>query len=252
MDDDIDLENFVKPVIVIGIGIGIGSYFYKKSRIQETELITDFAIKCYKNKEEQDNFLKYIDSYFSIYSPSIDNILITHVAGDGRCFIYAFIAFLKEIGTFSISYEKVGLTYEDMEDEIKKKQYTDIVNQYIEEQCAYYRDESINYYNHILITKYPYLPIIDENTNVCSPHVLLYLSMIYSTVIIIIHYEDGVEHPTIVNGTIEEIDDYCFILCKGAHAYGMHISNKKIRKNIYEHIVGNLGSPTTPPLNIIV
>lgn len=52
MDDDIDfskidLEDFVKPVIVIGIGIG--SYFYKKSRIQKTELITDFAIKIKKN-----------------------------------------------------------------------------------------------------------------------------------------------------------------------------------------------------------
>jgi len=239
MDDDINLdlskidpsilEEFFKPVISS-----------KKSRIQETQLITDFAIKCYKNKEMQDKFLKYIYTYFSTQLTSItsiNNISITHVAGDGRCLIYAFISFLKEIGTFSLSYAQVGLTYEDMEDEIKKKQYLDVVNQSIEEKCAYYRDESIYYYNNTLIAKYPYLPIIDENTNVCSPHVLLYLSIIYSIVIIIIHYEDDVEHPTIVNGTIETIDDYCFILCKGAHAYGMHISNKRIRKNVYEHII---------------
>ena len=220
--DDSILEEFFKPIISS-----------EKSRIQETELITDFAKKCYKKEEEQDKFLKYIDIYLS----SINNILITHVAGDGRCFIYAFIAFLKELGTFSLSYEQVGLTYEDMEDEIKKKQYLDIVNKNIEEKCIYYRDESINYYNYTLIEKYPYLPIIDENTNVCSPYVLLYLSMIYSTVIVILHYEDEVEYPTIVDGSIEKIYDYCFILCKGVHAYGMHISNKKTRKNIYEHII---------------
>ena len=226
--DDSILEEFFRPV-----------HSSKKSRIQETEFITYFAKKCYKNEQEQNTFLQYIYSYFSTHLTSINNVSITYVAGDGRCLIYAFIAFLKELGTFSVSYEKVGLKHEDMEDEIKKKQYLEIVNQYVEEKCAYYRDESINYYNNTLLTTYPYLPIIDENTNVCSPHVLLYLSMIYSIVIIIIHYEDGVEHPTIVNGTIEQIYDYCFILCKGAHAYGMHISNIKIRKNIYEHIINN-------------
>jgi hypothetical protein len=208
------LEEFFKPVIVS-----------KKPRIQETELILDFAKKCYNNEKEREYFLKYIYSFLT----SINNILITYVAGDGRCLIYAFIAFLKEIGTFSISYEKIRFIPEDMVNEI--------INKLVEEQCVHYREESINYYNNTLIKIYSYLPIIDDNTNVCSPHVLLYLSMIYSTVIIIIHYEDNVENPTIVNGSIEEIDDYCFILCKGAHAYGLHISNKKTRKNIYENII---------------
>jgi len=219
-----DLEEFLKPVIAS-----------KNPRIQETELISEFSKKCYKNEQDQEYFLKYIQSYLS--TQTLNNILITHVAGDGKCLIYAFIAFLKEIGTFTLSCNLVGFTQDDMNDNDKKKQYTEIINQYIEEQCAYYRDESINYYNNTLITKYPYLPIIDDNTNVCSPHVLLYLSIIYSTVIVIIHYQDGVDSPTIINSSIEEINDYCFILCKSAHGYGLHIPNKNNRKNIYEHII---------------
>jgi hypothetical protein len=225
--DEIDLIDFFKPVQI------------PKERIGNTISLDEAVQIFYTDQYNQDIFLKYIFSFISFKLPVLKNILITFVAGDGKCLIYSFISHLKVIGTFSVSFHEIGFNEEDMNDQNIQQQYKDIVNQLIEEKCVNLRDDSVNFYNETILGIYPYLPIVDDNTNVCSPHILLYLSMIYSTVIIIIHYEDGVTNPTIVNGTIDSNTDYCFILCKGAHSYGLHIPTKDIRKDIYNHIIDN-------------
>ena len=225
--EGIDLIEFFKPVHIA------------KERISKTISLEEAVKIFYTDKYNQDILLHHIFSYISLQYTSINNILVTFVAGDGKCLIYSFISHLKVIGTFSVSLHEVGFNEEDMEDQNIQQQYQDIVNQVIEEKCAILRNESVNFYNETILGIYPYLPIVNDNTNVCSPHILLYLSMIYSTVIIIIHYEDGVTNPTIVDGSIDGASDYCFILCKGAHSYGLHIPVKDNRKKIYEYITDN-------------
>jgi hypothetical protein len=202
------------------------AHIYKYLVPSETYTLRDS--ETYTLRDSETYTLRDSETY------TLCDIMMTNVAGDGFCPIYSFVAHLKIIGTFSLSYEDIGLTPND-------PNYLSIVNQYIEHECANIRNKTIEYYNLCVRQNYKYLPLIDETTCVCSPHILLYLSLVYSTVIIIIHYEDGVENPTIVNGMIEgfPIEDYTFMLCKGAHMYHLHVPNKDRRKNIHEFIVNN-------------
>ena len=105
---------------------------------------------------------------------------------------------------------------------------------------SFYKDEKERYDLLSYISGYLSFVYIND-TGVCSPNILLYLSRIYSTIIVIIHYEDTVGEPTIVNGVLDgtAFEDICFILCKGGHCYGMYVPNKGIRKDIYFDIIGN-------------
>ena len=193
----------------------------------------------YKDEKERYDLLSYISGYLSFVS--ISDIIMTMVAGDGKCFLYAFIAHLKCIGTFSLPLGDLGFEDGALDDPMKKEQYLRIQNQTVEEKCAELRDASVDFYNETVIRIFTYLPIVNNDTGVCSPHILLYLSRIYSTIIVIIHYEDTVGEPTIVNGVLDgtAFEDICFILCKGGHCYGMYVPNKGIRKDIYFDIIGN-------------
>jgi hypothetical protein len=236
--DSYILEDFFKSVNV------------SKNKILNTTSLLEAVKKFYHNEQYQIDILEHILFYLSSFIQSIDNILITNVAGDGRCLFYAGFSHLIHIGTFSISLHEVGLSEDDLIDDDKNNEYKLMNKEYIENICAKFRDDSIHFYNCLREDNeaFRYLPIIDENTSLCSPHLLLYLSITYSMVFIIIHYEDGVNTPTIVNGVIDdcEINDYSFILCKGGHAYGLFIPDKNTRKYIYEYIINEKHSKIHP------
>jgi len=209
------------------------------TKIIDTGRLVDAVKKFYSSESGQSNFLGHLFSFLCGGIFSLETVLCTFVAGDGRCIFYSGFSHFIQIGTFSLSFADVGFTEADLEDETKCFQYKEIVQQFVETECMKQRDTSIEYYNEHVREKYPYLPIVDEETPLCSPHILLHLSLIYSTVFVVIHYEDGVENPTIVNGVMDgcDINDYAFVLCKGCHAYGLFIPNKEVRKRIYLDIV---------------
>jgi len=137
------------------------------------------------------------------------------VAGDGYCLIYAFMADLKFIGTFT--------------------------DTSIEEACEEWRINSIIVYNNIVRyeSANSFLPEITGETDICPPQILFLLSKIYSTIIILLNYENGVEEPIVVNaiGKEELVRDVQFILVKGSHAYGIHIPDKDLRHSLYYDMI---------------